>query len=155
MEKQFMTFFISDDLYGINILGIREINHSKMFTPVPLARDHILGLMNLRGQIVTVWDMGIPLGFPKRTLADDSSLLVMKTNMELSAVARKSNVETHEAQVGLFVDRIGDVISCEETKIAPVPAHVDAKIARFLEGVVRQEDSLVGLINVPELLKYE
>jgi len=155
MEKQFMTFYIGDGVYGINILGIREINFIRMFTPVPLAYDHIVGLLNLRGQIVTVWDMGIPLGYAKREMNEESSLLVMKTNQELSSVARKHNIETHQSQVGLFVDRIGDVISCEESEIAPVPAHADAKVAKFLEGVIRQEDTLVGLINVPELLRYE
>ena len=155
MEKQFMTLYIGDGIYGINILGIREINYTRMFTPVPLSPDHIVGLLNLRGQIVTVWDMGIPLGYPKRTMKGESSLLVMKINEELSAVARKHGIETHEAQVGLFVDRIGDVISCEENEIAPVPAHADAQVAKFLEGVVRQDETLVGLINVPELLRYQ
>ena len=154
MEKQFMTFYIGDGIYGINILGIREINYTRMFTPVPLAYDHIAGLLNLRGQIVTVWDMGIPLGYPKRTLKEESSLLVMKVNDELSAVARKQGITTHASQVGLFVDRIGDVISCEDSEIAPVPAHADAQVAKFLEGVIRQEGSLVGLINLPELLRY-
>ncbi len=155
MEKQFMTFYIGDGIYGINILGIREINYIRLFTPVPLTSDHIVGLLNLRGQIVTVWDLGIPLGYPKRTMKEESSLLVMKINDELSAVARKQGIETHGSQVGLFVDRIGDVISCEEGEIAPVPAHAEPKVAKFLEGVIRQDDSLVGLINLPELLKYE
>jgi len=154
MEKQFMTFYIADAIYGINILGIREINNSRMFTPAPLAKDHLVGLLNLRGQIVTIWDMGIPLGYSKRKITDDSSLLVMKANDELSPVARKQNVQTHEAQAGLLVDRIGDVISCEEKEIAPVPAHADAEVARFLEGVIQLNETLVGLINVSELLKY-
>lgn len=155
MEKQFMTFYIGDGIYGINILGIREINYSKMFTPVPLAKSHIMGLLNLRGQIVTVWDTGIPLGYPPREITDQSSLLVMKTNVDLSPVARKQGITTHADIVGFMVDQIGDVISCEDTDIAPVPAHADGGIAKLLEGVIRQEDSLVGLINVPELLKYD
>ena len=155
MEKQFMTFYIADGIYGINILGIREINYTSMFTPVPLARDHILGLLNLRGQIVTVWDTGIPLGYPRRKITDQSSLLVMKTNMDLSPIARKQGIQTHPDQVGFLVDQIGDVISCDESDVAPVPAHAEGEVARFLEGVIKQDETLVGLINVPELLRYE
>lgn len=155
MEKQFMTFKLADGIYGINILGIREINYTHRFTPVPLAKSHIVGLLNLRGQIVTIWDTGVPLGYSHRGTNDETSLLVMKTNMELSAVARKHGIETHESQVGLLVDQIGDVISCDEGDIAPVPAHAEAQVAKFLEGVVRQDDTLVGIVNVPELLKYE
>jgi len=155
MEKQFMTFSLADGIYGINILGIREINYTNRFTPVPLSKEHIMGLLNLRGQIVTIWDTGVPLGYANRDITDETSLLVMKTNAELSAVARKNGIETHATQVGLLVDQIGDVISCDESDIAPVPAHAEAQVAKFLIGVVRQDDTLVGIVNVPELLKYE
>lgn len=155
MQKQFMTFKIADGFYGINILGIREINYSRQYTNVPLARKHIVGLLNLRGQIVTVFDTGIPLGYKRREHTGDTSLLIMKTMPELSPVARKAGVETHMDQVGLLVDRIGDVISCDDKEIEPVPAHADASVAKYLEGVVKREDALVGLISVPELLKFE
>jgi purine-binding chemotaxis protein CheW len=155
MEKQFMTFSIDDGVYGINILGIREINYSRKFTPVPLAKSHIKGLLNLRGQIVTIWDMGIPLGYPERAISENTSLLVMKTLEDLSNVARKAGIHTHKDQVGLLVDQIGDVISCQESDIQPVPAHADSQVAKFLEGVIQQDDTLVGLINILELLKFE
>ncbi len=157
MEKQFMTFLLGNGVYGINILGIREINYNLAYTRVPLATEHIVGLLNLRGQIVTVFDTGIPLGYDRRVDRnnEDSSLLIMKTNAELSPVARREDVTTHEDQVGLLVDRIGDVISCEQNEIEPVPAHADVDVAKFLEGVVKHDDGLVSIINVPELLKYE
>ncbi|MDJ0837658.1 MAG: chemotaxis protein CheW [Acidobacteriota bacterium] len=155
MEKQFMTFTLGGGTYGINILGIREINYNLSATPVPLAKSHIVGLLNLRGQIVTIFDTGIPLGYQNHEGSKDSSLLIMKTNSELSPVARREGIETHKDQVGLMVDQIGDVISCEEGDIEPVPAHADVNVAKFLEGVVKQGDALVGIINVPELLKYE
>ena len=155
MEKQFMTFILGGGTYGINILGIREINYNQSATPAPLAKTHIVGLLNLRGQIVTVFDTGIPLGYKDRRSCEQSSLLIMKTNSELSPVARRDGVETHVDQVGLMVDQIGDVISCDEAEIEPVPAHADVNVAKYLEGVVKQGDALVGIINVPELLKYE
>ncbi len=154
MEKQFMTFKLAEGFYGINILGIREINYTKRFTPVPLSESHIVGLLNLRGQIVTIWDTGIPLGYAKRDITKESSLLVMKTSGELSPVARAARIETHETQVGLLVDQIGDVVSCDESYLAPVPAHVDAQVAKFLEGVIRMDDTLVGIVDIPELMRF-
>ena len=156
MEKQFMTFKVKEGHFGINILGIKEINYSTVYTPVPLSRQHIVGLLNLRGQIVTVVDTGIPLGYENsNTENKDSSLLIIKTNNELSPIARKHGIETHLDQVGLLVDQIGDVISCDESEVEPVPAHADVSVSKFLEGVVKREDTLVALINVAELLKYE
>lgn len=155
MEKQFMTFTLEGGTYGINILGIKEINYNLDFTAVPLAKDLIVGLLNLRGQIVTVVNTGIPLGYGMRDIKEESSLLIMKTNGELSPVARREGVVTHQDQVGLMVDQIGDVISCEESDIEPVPAHADVNVGKFMEGVVKQGEVLVGIINVPELLKYE
>lgn len=156
MEKQFMTFYIEKGVYGINILGIREINYTANCTQVPLAKHHIQGLLNLRGQIVTIFDTGIPLGYKNRTLhAAENSMLIMKTNHELSPVARNQGIETHADVVGLLVDSIGDVISCDETEIEPIPAHADINVSRFLSGVVKHNEELVSIINVPELLKYE
>lgn len=154
MTHQFMTFYIGDDVYGINILGIREINYSNRFTNVPLSRDWLVGLLNLRGQIVTTLDMGYPLGYEDRQITADTSLLVMKTSTELSHVARKHGITTHDDIVGFLVDQIGDVISCEKNDIEPVPAHIDSNVAKFLDGVVKREGLLVGIINVPELLKF-
>lgn len=155
MEKQFMTFFIEEGVYCINILGIREINYTDYCTHVPLAKETILGLLNLRGQIVTIYDTGLPLGYAPRSLKDkENNMLIMKTNPELSPVARKQGITTHQDQVGLLVDRIGDVISCEEGEVEPVPAHADHTVAKFLEGVIQKDDQLVSIINVPELLKY-
>jgi purine-binding chemotaxis protein CheW len=155
MTQQFMTFYIGDDVYGINILGIREINYSTRFTPVPLSKEWLVGLLNLRGQIVTTLDMGFPLGYDQRQISNDTSLLVMKTSAELSHVARKHGITTHDDIVGFLVDQIGDVISAEEKDIEPVPAHLDSNVSKFLDGVVKREGLLVGLINVPELLKYQ
>ncbi len=156
MEKQFMTFYLENGVYGINILGIREINFTDYCTRVPLSKSHIVGLLNLRGQIVTIFDTGIPLGYPGRQLkARENSMLIMKTNPELSPVARKQGILTHTDQVGLLVDQIGDVISCEDSEIEPVPAHADVSVSKFLTGVIKHADSLVSIINVPELLKYE
>jgi len=155
MEKQFMTFTLGKGMYGINILGIREINYHIHFTEVPLAKAHVVGLLNLRGQIVTVFDTGIPLGYPRQERREESSLLIMKTNTELSHVARREEVHTHDDQVGLLVDQIGDVIACDAGDIDPVPAHADRDVAKFLEGVVKHDDMLVSIINVPELLKYD
>ncbi len=79
----------------------------------------------------------------------------MKTAAELSPVARRAHIETHVDPVGLLVDKIGDVINCEENEIEPVPAHADPSVAKYLEGVVKHERDLVSIINVPELLKYD
>jgi purine-binding chemotaxis protein CheW len=156
MEKQFMTFYIEEGIYGINILGIREIHYADFCTRVPLAKANIMGLLNLRGQIVTIVDTGIPLGYPKRQLKEkENSLLIMKTTPELSPVARKQGVETHNDQVGLLVDAIGDVISCDEADLDSIPAHADVNVAKYMEGVVKHDDQLVSIINVPELLKYD
>lgn len=154
MEKQFITFHLGDGVYGINILGLREINYSRRFTVVPHSKEHMVGLLNLRGQIVTVIDLGIPLGYPPRDITENTSLLIMKTNQELSPIARQENIVTSDDQVGLLVDRIGDVVTCDVNEVHAVPAHVEQAAAKYLEGVLKLNDMLVGVINVPELLKY-
>jgi chemotaxis signal transduction protein len=68
---------------GINILFLREINRHIDLTPVDLAPSYVCGLMNLRGQIVTVIDLGVRLGLPPRKITAETGCIVLKSFKEL------------------------------------------------------------------------
>ena len=152
MEKEFMTFKIADGIYGIDILEIKEVQAVSQVTPVPLTDEVIVGLLNLRGQIVTVIDAGIPLGYPKRRLVPSSYLLIVKPQKQHQPDAQRVRMLTHEAPVALLIDRIGDVISCGESQIEAAPSHLDEGL--YLDGALKWEDSLIGLIGISKLLNY-
>lgn len=135
-SKQFVTFRIDDYLLGIDILKVREINRFLDITPVQHAREHIRGLINLRGQTVTVFDLGIRLGLKYREITGESHNIILKNDL-----------------VGLLVDSIGDVVEAQNHAIENPPANVGEIEGKFIEGVVTLEDELLVVLSSEKILE--
>ncbi len=153
--EQFATFYMNDTLLGLPILAVREINPHIEMTDVPLAPDFIRGLVNLRGQVVTVIDLGLKLGLGKREVNDKSRLIIVKTNSELSDQALAQGIKTSDDPVGLLIDAIGDVVTAEEEDIEPPPANMDIGDLKYVRGVVKTKDRLLTVLNLGQLLSIE
>ncbi len=156
-ERNIITFYLGDILFGIDILLTREINCNVEITPVALAPEFVRGLMNLRGQVVTVVDLAVRLGLGRQPLGATSACLVLKTLAEIkkSGLQAATNDATLPDLVGILVDRIGDVVAVDEVDIEPPPAHVGGVERRFLAGVVKLADSLLVTLRVSALLTDE
>ncbi len=153
--EQFATFYLNDTLFGIPILTIREIHPLIEMTPVPLAPDFIRGLVNLRGQVVTIIDLGIKLGVGRRDSQERTRLMIIKPNAELSDLALEKGIKTSDDPVGLLIDEIGDVVSAEENDIEPPPANMDINDLKYVRGVAKTRSDLLTLLNLNQLLGVE
>jgi purine-binding chemotaxis protein CheW len=153
--SQFSTFRLGDRLFGLDLMMIREINRILDITPVPHASAHIRGLINLRGQIVTILDLAVRLGLPSRDIDEESHNIILKTNTEL-AVARQAGNGKHYVTstdlVGFLVDAIGDVVEADESAIEPPSANVSEAESQFLAGVIKTEAGLLVLLDIKEVL---
>ena len=156
-EKQFSTFYLDENLFGINILMVSEINRNTDITPVEHAPDFVRGLINLRGQIITVLDLGVKLGLAAREITSKSRIIVLKTSTELSLKHVESSLvqEASIDLVGLLVDNIGDMVGADEKAITKPPANMSSFNEKFITGVISLENRLVALLNVGRLLKME
>jgi purine-binding chemotaxis protein CheW len=156
--NQYSTFRLGDRLFGLDIMMIREINRILDITPVPHARDHIRGLINLRGQIVTILDLGVRLGLPRLDIGEESHNVILKTNAEL-ATARQAgsskNFSTSTDLVGFLVDAIGDVVEADDSSIEPPSANVSEAESQFLSGVIKTDTGLLVLLDIREVLHGE
>ncbi len=150
--EQIVTFYLNDTLFGIPILAVQEINPLIEMTPVPLSQESFRGLINLRGQVVTVFDLGIMLGFGKREIQNRSRLIVIKTNEELSDVAVTRGIKTSDDPVGILVDTIGDVLTTDETEIEGSPANIKVSDQKYVKGIVKLKDQLLVLLHLESLL---
>ena len=156
--RQFASFLIGDNLFGIDIRVIREINHNIGITPVDRAPRHVLGLLNLRGQIVTVLDAGVRMGIRQSVAENDSyRCIVLKTSDELAAARLEddSMEETSRDLVALYVDKIGDMVTIEEKDLEPPPANIGEVEGRFIKGVAKSENALMIVLKARELLAME
>jgi purine-binding chemotaxis protein CheW len=134
------TFYVGNALFGMDILKVQEINKILDLTTVPQAPEYVKGILNLRGQIVTIIDLGIKLGLSRIEIGPDTRNVIVNSKNEY---------------IGLLVDRIGDVERTSEDKIEAPPANIGDVKAKFFEGVFKKENSLVGILNVEKVLKEE
>lgn len=133
--RQFVTFSVGGLLAGLDVRSVREINRLPDITPVPRAPAFVRGLVNLRGQTVTVFDLGACLAVGNCLLSEESRNVVLKADA-----------------VGLLVDRVGDVVQAESGEVEPPPANAGEIDAELVEGVVKLPDDLLLILSVPRLL---
>ncbi|MFO7885184.1 MAG: chemotaxis protein CheW [Desulfobacteraceae bacterium] len=133
--RQFVSFRIDGYLMGIDIHKVREVNMLLDITPVQHAPKFVRGLINLRGQTVLVFDMGVLMGSKARILTEDSHNIILKAD-----------------DVGLLVDDIGEVIEVEEDEVEALPANMDRQTANYAESVVKLEDELMTIVSVEKIL---
>lgn len=153
--NQFATFRVDDQLFGVNVLLVREINQQTDFTPVQHAPDHVRGLINLRGHIVTIMDLGIRLGLGPREVGPNSHNIILKTNEELARIHMDDDAGVMETAVdtaGLLVDAVGDVVAVDKQEIEPPPASIGEVSGRLLTGVVKLRNDLLVLLDVAATL---
>lgn len=152
--SQFSTFRLGDRLFGLDLMMIREINRILDITPVPHAKEHIRGLINLRGQIVTILDLAVRLGLPSREISDESHNIILKTNAELAVAnqASQKHFATSADLVGFLVDAIGDVVEADDAAIEPPSANVSEAESQFLAGVIKTDMGLLVLLDIKEVL---
>lgn len=132
------TFFVGDALCGMDILKVQEINKLIEMTRVPKAPEYVLGILNLRGEIVTIIDLGKKLALKSTDLNDKTRNVIVNSN---------------EEHIGLMVEQIGDVVQAEWGKIEKPPANIGGVQGRFFTGVYKTEDRLIGILDVDKVLE--
>jgi purine-binding chemotaxis protein CheW len=135
---ELITFNVGDSLYGVDINKVLGINKVIEITPVAQSPEYIRGLLNLRGQIISIVDVGIKLGLPSQPLQRKSRAIIVKFQNEL---------------IGLQVDSINDVITPERKDIEPPPPNMGGIHGEYFEGVVKTAETLVGIINMEAVLQ--
>ena len=145
--RQYVTFYLADTLWGVDILQVREILRRVEVATVPQAPSHVFGLMNLRGQIVTLLDLGSRLGHPPTT---PDMCIVLRTDAELAAVAASlEQLEpTGEDSVGVLVDRLGDVVEVADEDLDRSPANASVQERAFVKAVAPLDPDLMLVLRL-------
>ncbi|TWT36064.1 Chemotaxis protein CheW [Posidoniimonas corsicana] len=136
-ERQFATFYLGEMLFGVDIAAVQEINRQVNITAVPNAPAHVRGVINLRGEVATVIDLRTVLGMPPAEESRDARNLIVASQGEA---------------IGLWVDRISDILTLKADEISPAPANVDGIDGRFFQGVHTLETDIVVLLDVEQVL---
>jgi len=137
---KFVTFRLKDETYGINVMQVQEVLRVTEIAPVPGAAVFVLGIINLRGNVVTVIDTRTRFGLPT-TEQDDASRIVI--------------IEAEDQVIGILVDSVAEVVELRESEISPAPQTGNEENSRYIQGVVSREDDLLIVIDLNKLLNEE
>lgn len=137
---ELITVRIGDTQFAIDIMSVREIRGWAPSTPLPHAPAYVHGMINLRGVILPVVDLGLRLGL-SRTQPDSSSVVVV--------------TEIGGRQIGLLVDAVCDILLLTENMLQEAPDVGAAVVRDFVHGVMTTEDGIVTLLSLDEVLPTE
>jgi purine-binding chemotaxis protein CheW len=134
---QYITFFLDQEEYALELLKIKEIIAFRPLTRVPRMGGFIKGILNLRGVILPVFDPREKFGLPSRAYNSHTVIFIMELAGRL---------------VGLIVDMASDVIDLPKDDIQSTPAFSTPIQSDYIQGIGSIEDRLVVLLNAERLL---
>lgn len=134
-EKSMVTFYISKQLFGIDVKHIQEILRHQPITSVPLAPAYISGLINLRGQIIVAFDLCKLLGIPLDNESNRFMNIVAKTQFGL---------------ISLVVGQVGDVINVSSDTFEAVPTKYATH--KLIAGIYKLRQELMVVLDMDRLL---
>ena len=139
-EGRYLTFFLGDEEYGIEIGFVKEIIGVLHITAVPLSKHYILGVINLRGKVVPVIDLRLKFGLPKCEPTERSCIVVVEYNREL---------------IGVLVDTVSEVIDIGEDEFDET-TFLDQKVdSQYIRGVGKINGAIKILIEIKKVLACE
>ena len=144
-QQQYLTFVLGGETYAIGILGIKEIIEFGHLTEVPRMPASIRGVINLRGAVVPVIDLGARFGKPPTEVGRRTCIIIM----EISDVERVSQV------VGVMVDAVNEVLDIPADEIEPAPSFGTRIRTDFIRGMGKIEGRFVVILNADKVLSVD
>jgi len=134
---QLVTFRLAEETYGINVMHVQEVLRITEIAPVPGAPSYVLGIINLRGNVVTVIDTRSRFGLMGAE-TDDSSRIVI--------------IESDDQVVGILVDSVAEVVELNLSDIDSAPNVGNDESSRYIQGVANLENGLLIVVDLNKLL---
>jgi purine-binding chemotaxis protein CheW len=136
-SRQYVTFHLGAELFGVEVTRAREILSLVPVTKVPQTPDYLLGVINLRGQVVPVVDLRIKLGLPCLAMTQESCILVMEVKVDGEVLI-----------VGGLADAVREVLELREDQVEPPPRMGLKLKTEFLAGMGKVEEHFIILLDI-------
>jgi purine-binding chemotaxis protein CheW len=136
-----LLFRLGEEWYAVPIAGVREIINDFVLTPIPRVPEFIRGVMNVRGEIVSVTDIALLMRIASdghRFERELPAAIIVRTDLCVSA---------------LVVDEIGDIVEVARDAVEPPLATLDRSQVEFISGSVYLEGKLIGIVNLDRVLE--
>jgi len=139
--EQYLTFHLNNEHYGVNILTVQEIRGWEAATRIPNSPLFVKGVLNLRGNIVPVYDLRLRFGLEAVAYSKETVIIVVRIGDETST-----------RSLGLIVDAVSDVLVVKDEQIVATPEFGSGVPTENIKGLVADNDNMVMLIDVDSLV---
>lgn len=137
---QWVTFKLDNETYGINVMQVQEVLRYTEIAPVPGAPAYVLGIINLRGNVVTVIDTRQRFGLNNADITDNSRIVIIEADRQV---------------VGILVDSVAEVVYLRQSEIETAPNVGNDESAKFIQGVCNKNGELLILVELDKMMSEE
>ena len=137
---QWVTFRLDGETYGINVMQVQEVLRYTEIAPVPGAPSYVLGIINLRGNVVTVIDTRQRFGLHSGEISDNTRIVIIEADKQV---------------VGIMVDSVAEVVYLRQSEIETAPNVGNEESAKFIQGVCNKNNELLILVELDKMMSEE
>lgn len=139
-EIQLVVFSLGREEFAVEVTQVREIMRMEEITRMPKSPSFVEGIINLRGQIIAVIELSKRLNLESAERGGDTRIIV---------------VEAEDVKVGMIVDSVSEVLRVNPEAVEPSPTLATDISAAYLQGVVKQDNRLIILLDLTKVLSLE
>ncbi|MDR1306465.1 MAG: chemotaxis protein CheW [Treponema sp.] len=139
-QSQLVTFQLGEELYGINIMDVKEIVRVQDVRALPNAPGYVEGIFNLRGEIIPIINLHKRFHIKKAFTSEEDELLSGFIIIDVDGM-----------KLGVIIDRVSRVVAVEKENVQPPPQMLTGIGAEYIQGVVCQEEGYLILLNIRDL----
>ncbi|MDR2952221.1 MAG: chemotaxis protein CheW [Treponema sp.] len=139
-SRQLVTFQLGEELYGVNIMDVKEIVRVQAIRPIPNAPAYVEGIFNLRSEIIPIINLHKRFHLKKLVSSEEDELLSGFIILDIDGM-----------KLGIIIDRISRVVTIEREDIQPPPQMFSGIGAEYIQGVIRQEQGYLIILDIRDL----
>jgi purine-binding chemotaxis protein CheW len=139
-QNQLVTFQLGEELYGINIMDVKEIVRAQDIRSIPNAPGYVEGIFNLRSEIIPIVNLHKRFHLKRMAASEEDELLSGFIILDIDGM-----------KLGVIIDRVSRVVTIERENIQPPPQMLSGIGAEYITGVVRQEQGYLIILNIRDL----
>jgi len=141
---QYLTFFLGDETFSLEIGRVREVLDYTIITSVPRMPEYVQGVINLRGSVVPVVDLRLKFGMPAISVSVNTCIIIVE-----------ATVGGDDVVLGLLADSVQEVIELERGAIQPAPRIGTRLDTGYIKGIGRQDDRFIIILDIDRVFSHD
>lgn len=139
----YLSFSLKKEHFALNVSRVINILDMQPITKVPKSPVYLLGIINLRGEVLPVIDTNIKLGLEKTQITNNTCILVIE-----------SQISNNQVKFGILVDTVQEVLEIEDSEILPSPSIVNKYETELIIGIVEKQERFIMILDINKILDF-